>query len=154
MLEGLALQHRLHELLSAALGQDDMALGAVAEHNFLFLVRGLMFVIVAASTAGPVFVTNVLRVTFPARIHIRKKIIAIDLLHGGNGVCDTRIAGIFRIQLGGNLIRSLVFSLIFLREDEYGVGLNPMQPRINSANAHRGINSIFWRTIAMRGTVV
>jgi hypothetical protein len=34
MLEGLALQRRLRELLAGALGPDDMALGAVAEHDF------------------------------------------------------------------------------------------------------------------------
>ena len=38
MLEGLALQRCLRELLAISLGQNDMALSAVAEDNLLFAV--------------------------------------------------------------------------------------------------------------------
>ena len=103
MLERLALKRHLSELLAIALGQNDMALSAIAKHDFLFPICGLMFVIVATGATRPIFVPNIFRIASPARIHVREEVVAIDLLHGRNGMWDARVAGIFRNQLSGDL---------------------------------------------------
>src|SRR3989338_1945384 len=62
------------ELGSAALREDDMARVAVTGLDDLRLISRLVLSIVAAKTPKPVFVTDVVGINLPVRLHFGEKI--------------------------------------------------------------------------------
>ena len=68
-------------LPAAALGQDDVALLAVAECDLALVVSSKMIVVMAAGAAGPILVADVVGIIPPACLHFREKIVLVNLLH-------------------------------------------------------------------------
>src|SRR5436309_2820306 len=86
------------ELRALALRDDRVTRGTVARAHGL-AERGLVFVVVAAETAGPVLVADVVRVNAPVGLAFGEDRRGENLLHRGNRAGDfgrERGVGVFR----------------------------------------------------------
>ena len=84
-----------------------------------------MLAIVAAETAGPNHVADVVRIARPARLHLREEIIGINLLDGRGGGHDARVIGILRGQRYGDPGLRLIVRFVRPRQDIDGISLDP-----------------------------
>jgi hypothetical protein len=64
-----------------------MALMAVSELDSFPAVGGDMFIVVAASATGPIFMAYVIRIIPPTGLHFGEEIVGVDLLNR----CDSLV---------------------------------------------------------------
>src|SRR5215475_176729 len=87
-------------------------------------VSSLVLTVVAAETARPIFMANIIRIGFPTGVHLREEVVFVDLL---NDIDDRVNLGIIRIGLGErgrNSLHRPCFVRVGTRQREYGVGFN------------------------------
>ena len=101
-LNGWPPGRQLLQFRAAALGEDGMAGIAVVGLDGLFAVVGLVRAVMAAETAGPEHVAEVVRIHAPVGLHFRKEIVRVNPLQRGDGRFDARIVGIPFRQRGGD----------------------------------------------------
>ena len=82
-----------------ALGDDGMARIAVAGDDLSLLI--FMITVVAAEAAGGDHMADVVGIFFPADLHFREHILAVDPLQGGGQEIKSR-GGVSQSQLSGS----------------------------------------------------
>src|ERR1044071_5841713 len=105
MFEFLSVWCQQIEFVAAALGEDGVARVAIARLDAALAVGAYVFAVVAAETAGPDHVADVVGVFVPLRLHLRKKVVTVNLLHHVNGLANALLLrGKFvrRVTLGQN----------------------------------------------------
>ena len=104
--ERLTMWIKLIKLRATALGQDHVTGVAVIGLDGLFAVGGFVLAVVAAETAGPVPVADVIGINLPVGLHFGEKVLAVNVLHFVDRQPHARVVGILRGQFGGDLLQS------------------------------------------------
>ena len=95
--KGMSFRIELRQLVSAALSENGVTGVAIACRD-ASRVRAFVQAIVAAKTARPFFVANVVRISPPIRFHFREEVPFEEGLGGGDHTLDTRFIWIGRSQ--------------------------------------------------------
>src|SRR5215813_11042986 len=92
VLEFLTVRREQIQFRSGALSEDGMACVAVVSFYRPLAIGGFMFPIMATEAAGPIFVSDVIRIDLPTGFHVREEVVRINLLNGSNDGPNARIA--------------------------------------------------------------
>src|SRR5689334_2942818 len=92
MLKFLALRRHLQQFIAATLGQDRMTRVAIIRFDDALSIGGLVLTIVAAETARPILMANVIRINLPTGLHFGKKVFLINFLRGFDGPAHAILA--------------------------------------------------------------
>lgn len=96
-------------------------------------ICGFMIAVVAAETAGPVSVSNIVRVDAPVGLHLRKIIVVINLLHKRYGSANARIIRILIRQKCSDALSSLCPGQVMATQHINGIGFDVRQCAIQVA---------------------
>src|SRR5690349_19075375 len=98
MKKRIAISVQLLQLFAGTLRENEVARVTITRRDRLFAVGGLVIPIVTSKTPIPILVTNVVRMRTPVRLHLGKKILAIDGLRFLNEWIGLRGVRIGRAQ--------------------------------------------------------
>ena len=107
MFEFLAAGGELQELRAASLRQDDVAGIAVVGLDCAWAVLGLVLAIVAAETAGPVHVADVIGIILPVGLHLGKEIVPVNALNDRDHCGEAWVVRITRREGSGDAVPGL-----------------------------------------------
>src|ERR1043165_4648811 len=125
--EFLAVGRQQFEIFTAALSENGVAGVAIVGINRVFAIDGFVVAIVASEAAWPIFVANIVGISFPAGLHFREEIVSVNLLHGFDGGSNSRITLVAIGENRGDAFESGCVVRICAGQREEGVGFDIRQ---------------------------
>lgn len=107
--EGVTFGVELLEISAAALCKDGVAEITVVGGNGFFAVGGFVVAIVAAETAGPFLVADMIWVSAPIGLHFGEEIRFEDSVSSGDYFVDLRLLRVLGLQDGRNFLEGFIF---------------------------------------------
>src|SRR5262249_9814315 len=98
---------------------------AIVRLNRSLSIRGCVLAIMATEAAWRILVADVIRVSFPLSVHLRKEIVGIYLLHRLDDGLDPRLIRIAVREQRGNAAQRLNIVAIRTGQSKNGVGFYP-----------------------------
>ena len=130
------------QLITGALGKNYMARVTVIGLDRLFPVRSLVLSVMATEAAGPVFMSEVVWMDLPARLHFGENILVVNIL---DHLDHSLMAGIILVLLVNrrcDLLHRFSLRRVIRGKNLHGELLDPWNSRINLAERHGKVKRI------------